>query len=130
MGLAVSFFYAVSLGVDVVTTTHLVAAGGRPDRIPLEHRTRHVPAHLCSEHLYLGAGLVVEHPEVRAAALRVARRADSELGVSEGPPPASGGTCVSTLRDVVAWASAARKVRRELVPKAVSEHHGIPLRRA
>ena len=84
--LAVSFFYIVSLGLDVVTTTHLVQAGGRPDRIPLEHRMRHEPAHLCKQRLYLATGLVLQHPEVRAAALRVARRADSELGVSEGPP--------------------------------------------
>ena len=57
---------------------------------------------------------------VRAAVRRVARRAGSNLAVSEAAPPASGGTLFSTLRDVVAWASAARKVRNDIGPKAVT----------
>ncbi len=125
--LAVSFFYIASLGLDVVTQTLLVAAQGHPDRIPLDHRTRHVPANERQEVIHLGPGLVTVHPDVRAAVRRVARRAGSNLAVSEAAPPASGGTLFSTLRDVVAWASAARQVRDYIGPKAVTVD-GIPMR--
>ena len=112
--LAVSFFYIASLGLDVVTKTHLVAAQGHPDRIPLHHRMRHVPASGRREVLYFGPGLAVEHPEVRAAARRVARAAGSKLAVSQAAPSSRWREVFSTLRDVVAWASSARKVRHEI----------------
>ena len=61
------------------------------------------------------------------AARRVARRAGSKLAVSQAVPPAAGGACFSTLRDAVARASAARKVRNEIGPKAVTVD-GVPMR--
>ncbi|CAK0899599.1 unnamed protein product, partial [Prorocentrum cordatum] len=125
--LTVSYFYIASLGLDVVTKTHLVSAQCHPDGIPLGHRMRHVPANQRGEVIHLAPGLVAGHPDVRAAARRVARRAGSKLAVSEAPPPAAGGTCFSSLRDVVAWASAARKVRNEGGPKAVTVD-GMPMR--
>ncbi|CAK0797503.1 unnamed protein product, partial [Prorocentrum cordatum] len=51
--LTVSYFYIVSLGLDVVTKTHLVLARGRPDGIPLGHRMRRAPANERQEVIHL-----------------------------------------------------------------------------
>jgi hypothetical protein len=118
--LAVSFLYLVALGLDITTQANLVAPGvqNTPRRLTPEHCVRHIPAITQEVTFCLGPAL---DRDVRSALRRLKRREGSNFSVEERPSAGadSDDVFIGTVRDVVAWASEARRVANERGPKAL-----------
>jgi hypothetical protein len=79
---------------------------------------RHIPA--ITQEVTFCLGPALDH-DLRKALKRLTRREGSNFSVEERPSsgPDSDDVFIGTVRDVVAWASEARRVANERGPKAV-----------
>ena len=117
--LAVSFLYIVSLGVLTTTRAQLAAAHGKP---------RHLKPHCCVHHVPAARGENVTfcvtrniretHADMYKALKRIAATAESKITLEKKSDPASGEILLDSVRDVVAWACSARRVKNVRGPKA------------
>ena len=112
--LAVSLLYIVLLGKDVTTIAQLSVVQGRPSKLPLQDCMRHAPAMARHETLLTSTRFAIEHRTVHRVLRELARRLGSHLTVEEDAGvSATGGTFISTLRDVVARTCSVRGVWHE-----------------
>ena len=116
--LVVSFLYIVSLGVDVATTTQLATVGGVPSRPSSLQRVLHVAAVKNKYTFFVGAQLRREGPELYRALCYIADSPRSKYSVSKKSAADEDDIVINSLRDVVVWASSARRVEQFQGPKA------------
>ena len=117
VGLAVSFVYIVSLGLDITTQQQLDAVRGVPGDLQPLACLRHEAAKAQKLTFRVGARLALDQPDVLRAIRRIAQSAHSKFTVA-GVRRAPGAICFNDLRDVVMWACSVRRTRNEVGPKA------------
>ena len=118
--LALSFLYIVSLGVLTTTTAQLAAVHGIPRDLKPQRCVHHVPAARREHVTFCVTEYLREaHADVYRALKHIARAPESTISVKKKESKsASGDVLLNSVRDVVAWASSARRVENVRGPKA------------
>ena len=134
--LAVSLFYIVTFGKDVITEAQFEAVHRDPRRVHPQQVTRHVPALKNSEVKFaLARRIEVEYIDVRRALQRAKLANGSSITFASedrasGRNPAVAASSdtykLESLTDFVTWAISVRRVVQERGPKAVPLD-GVPV---
>ena len=118
--LAVSFLYIVSMGVLTTTTAQLAAVHGIPRHLKPQCCVHHVPAARRENVTFCVTTYFREaHADMYRALKHIALAPESKISLKkEESTSASGDILLNSLRDVVAWACSARRVKNVRGPKA------------
>ena len=118
--LATSFLYIVSLGVLTTTTAQLAAVQGIPRNLKPHGCVHHVPAALQGNKLTFCVTTYLRetHADMYKALKHISSAPGSKISLKKGETSASGEILLNSLRDVVAWACTARRVKNVRGPKA------------
>ena len=120
--LAVSFLYIVSLGVLTTTRAQLAAVHGIPRHLKPLCCEHHVPAARGENVTFcVSRGLRLTHPDMYKALKHIADAPESTITLRKKSTSASGEILLESLRDVVAWADSARRVKNVRGPKAFTK---------
>ena len=94
LDLAVCFLYIVSRGLQVTTTSRLLAAGGRAKNIPMRHRAFHLAAMQTRAVFHVGADIQEQRRDVYRALRRLADMPSSKIQLAAVVPASGGGHAV------------------------------------